>query len=143
LTCRNDFITFLLTMSLNILNPKSLERQLKILETEIGKLQLQIDELEKMKAACLTLLGTAPAPEPSEPKEAAPVKSTELTPRILDLLRQKETGMTADEIFDALKESGFSLKGKRPVASVYSTLEKHPELFTQKDGEQWVPSNIS
>lgn len=69
-----------------------------------------------------------------------PIGAEDLPPRILDLLRQKETGMTADEIFDALKESGVAFRGKRPVALVYSTLENHPELFLQGNNGAWMES---
>jgi hypothetical protein len=137
--------------NLNILNPKALEKQLKILEGHIGDLQMQIDELEKMRSACLVLLGTVPTEpgvvkeEPvknleSSPKKKKPSVSEELTPRILELLRQNESGMTADDLFDQLRSSGATIPGKRPVATVYSTLETHTDLFAQNDSGLWIES---
>lgn len=130
----------------NVLNPKALERQLKILETRIGELQTEIGELEKMRSACHTLLGTTS--ESSEKTEetdgksdkrvSAKIQGPDLPPRILDLLRKQEAGMTADEIFDGLREAGVPLRAKRPVALVYETLEKHPELFAQSENGIWV-----
>lgn len=57
------------TQNLNIVSPKSLEKQLKIVESRVQELQAEIHELEKIRTACLILLGTA-AEFPPE-KEAA------------------------------------------------------------------------
>jgi hypothetical protein len=144
MTTQNKLASF---PNINILNPKALERQLKVLDTHINELQGQIDELQKMRSACLILLGAAPQPQEvtapqaaSETKETSdkPKKSEDLAPKIVDLLKQREVGMTADEIFDCLKEGGVSISGKRPVAAVYSALEKHPELFRQDEAGVWV-----
>ncbi len=52
---------------LNLINPKSLEKQLKAVEGRMQTLQAEIAELQKIKEACLVLLGTAaPQPEPVE-----------------------------------------------------------------------------
>ena len=48
------------SIPLNLVSPKSLEKQLKVVESRIGELEAEITELEKIKAACLVLLGTAP-----------------------------------------------------------------------------------
>ena len=56
---------------LNIVSPKSLEKQLKVVETRIGALEAEIADLQKIKDACLVLLGTVPQAEPVEEIEAA------------------------------------------------------------------------
>src|SRR5262245_21549433 len=117
-------------MSLNIMNPKQLEKQVKIVETRIAELQAEIDGLEKIRTACQILLGneaTLPvaktAETPAEPKPAKPrapkapkeppAARADLSERIVDLLRER-AAMTADEIYDELKVQGIELGG-RPV----------------------------
>ncbi len=56
---------------LNIVSPKSLEKQLKVVETRIGALETEIADLQKIKNACLVLLGTGTSAEPMEEIEAA------------------------------------------------------------------------
>ncbi len=58
-----------MNIPLNLISPKSLEKQLKVVESRIGVLETEISELLKIKAACLVLLGTAP---PAETVDAAP-----------------------------------------------------------------------
>lgn len=60
-----------MNIPLNLVSPKSLEKQLKVVETRIGELEAEITELQKIKSACLVLLGTAPQAEAVE--TAAPV----------------------------------------------------------------------
>lgn len=65
------------TTPLNIISPKALDKQLKIVESRIQVLQSEISDLEKVKNACLILLGSTPeAPEGVEAaSSAAPVKN--------------------------------------------------------------------
>jgi hypothetical protein len=48
----------------NVLNPKALEKQIKIYDTRLQTLMEEVDELQRMRAACSLLLGA--------PAEAAP-----------------------------------------------------------------------
>ena len=148
--------------TLNIMNPKQLEKQVKILESRIAELQSEIDGLEKMRVACQILLGTAaelpapkaaaPAPVEAKPPKEKPAKkaaAAEAAPRadvsqkIVDLLKSRGDGMTADEIYDELRGQGVELGGKSPVQTVYSTLEKHPELFLEAENGQWKSTGES
>lgn len=57
---------------LNIISSKSLEKQLKVVESRISTLQAEMAELEKIKNACLVLMG----PQGLAPvEEATPSKS--------------------------------------------------------------------
>lgn len=56
-------------MTLNVLNPKSLEKQIKIVDARLSELAVELEELEKIKAACQILLG-----KPTEVKGAAAKK---------------------------------------------------------------------
>jgi hypothetical protein len=59
-------------VSLNIISTKSLEKQLKVVEGRMSTLQAEMAELEKIKNACLVLMGPqALAPE----EESAPAKN--------------------------------------------------------------------
>lgn len=50
----------------NIISAKSLEKQLKVVESRMGVLEAEISELQKIKDACLVLLGSAPQTETLE-----------------------------------------------------------------------------
>lgn len=65
---REDTMT---TQHLNIVSPKSLEKQLKLVESRMEELRAEIHELEKMRTACLILLGNV-AEFPAEPEIAQP-----------------------------------------------------------------------
>ena len=57
---------------LNIISSKSLEKQLKVVEGRMSTLQAEMAELEKIKNACLVLMG----PQALVPAEdAAPAKN--------------------------------------------------------------------
>lgn len=43
--------------TLNVLNPKALEKQIKIVDARLSELSVELEELEKIKAACQILLG--------------------------------------------------------------------------------------
>jgi len=43
----------------NIVSAKSLEKQLKVVEGRIQELQAEVQDLEKIRSACLVLLGTS------------------------------------------------------------------------------------
>jgi hypothetical protein len=58
------------SIPLNIISPKALDKQLKVVESRIQVLQAEITELEKVKNACLVLLGS-PDPSQVESAEAA------------------------------------------------------------------------
>jgi hypothetical protein len=45
-------------LPLNVISPKALEKQLKIVESRMTVLQAEMTELEKIKNACLVLMGT-------------------------------------------------------------------------------------
>lgn len=44
---------------INVISPKALEKQLKIVEGRMSVLQTEITDLQKIKDACLTLLGVS------------------------------------------------------------------------------------
>jgi hypothetical protein len=69
-------------MTLSILNPKLLERQLKLIEEKLGALQSEKEKLEKVRDACHFLLSgeAPPAPKRAEAK-AARAESTAPPPR--------------------------------------------------------------
>jgi hypothetical protein len=57
---------------LNIISSKSLEKQLKVVESRMSTLQAEMAELEKIKNACLVLMG----PQGLTPvEENAPTKT--------------------------------------------------------------------
>jgi|GEM_PF-4991252 len=57
---------------LNIISSKSLEKQLKVVEGRMSTLQAEMAELEKIKNACLVLMG----PQGSAPlEETTPAKN--------------------------------------------------------------------
>ena len=129
----------------NVLNPKQLEKQIKVIESRMLELQRELDELNRMRDACHTLLGTTPqqtAGESEQSKRGRTKREEEsagdLTSHISTVLKSRGGAMTADEIFDELKSSGAPLKGKRPVSAVYETLEKNPEVFSQGENGQWM-----
>lgn len=68
---------------LNVISPKALEKQLKLVEGRIAVLQSEMTELDRIKNACLVLMGTAVTATPVESAEAAAItknrkkKSTE------------------------------------------------------------------
>jgi len=90
----------------NIVSSKSLEKQLKVVETRIQELQSEIEDLEKIRSACHTLLGTsndAPAEAsesaqelaPASPKKKAAKKASvpvenEEEPEIVSVIRARE-----------------------------------------------------
>lgn len=51
-----------LTSLENVINPKSLERQIRIIEQRLMELQSEANELEKRREACHILLGQPLAP---------------------------------------------------------------------------------
>ena len=66
-------------LTLNIVNSKSLEKQLKVVETRINELQTEIRDLEKIKTACQVLLG-APAEFPVPVTEGTQVEAASAKP---------------------------------------------------------------
>lgn len=64
---------------LNIISSKSLEKQLKVVESRMSTLQAEMAELEKIKNACLVLMGPqglVPAEE-SAPSKTKKKKSSD------------------------------------------------------------------
>lgn len=149
---------------LNVLNAKQLEKQVKVLDGRLTELQGEIRELEKMRTACLILLGSpvdfAPPPAPAEAarsaspegrpakaKKAAPAKAEkapevaeseegDLPEAISGVLKDHPDGLSADDIFDALKDRGI-VAGKNAVGRVYSTLESYPDRFVETHDGAW------
>lgn len=62
------------SIPLNLISTKSLEKQLKVVEARISELQAEITELEKIKSACLVLMGTSPVLAESEESFATKAK---------------------------------------------------------------------
>lgn len=62
----------------NVLNPKSLEKQIKIYDTRLQVLQAEVEELTRLKSACSLLLGAQPGAEPT--LEAKPAEGAEAKP---------------------------------------------------------------
>jgi hypothetical protein len=65
-----------------VVNPKSLERQIKLLDERLVELREEMEALEKKREACCTLLGIASGPavasaEPPAPKKGSPRKKKE------------------------------------------------------------------
>jgi len=63
------------TQILNIISPKSLEKQLKVVDSRIQTLQAEIDELTKIRNACLVLLGNSVEETPERIEVEAPKAS--------------------------------------------------------------------
>ncbi len=57
----------------NVLNPKALEKQIKIYDTRLQTLQEEVDELQRMRAACQLLLGGTPVSAEAQPEAAGEV----------------------------------------------------------------------
>ena len=138
-------------MNLNILNPKALERQLKVVETRINELQTEIDGLEKIRAACLILMGNISVDLPSaevvkENVDVAPPATKTKKPAplveniheiIREVLHDRENGLTAEQIYEHLKSQGVNFGKKLPVNSVLPVLKKYPEMFTETQEGHW------
>ena len=77
----------------NIVSSKSLEKQLKVVEVRIQELQAEIHDLEKIRSACHTLLGTSSDLSP-ETAEAA----QEFPPTPAKKKSAKRTSLNAEEI---------------------------------------------
>ncbi len=87
-----------------IVSPKSLERQIKILDERILELQSEMNALEKKREACHTLLGIPLAPVGAVAAvETAPVKKA--TPR---KKREAESEELEDEAIEAIDVSAAS-----------------------------------
>src|SRR5690554_6726159 len=109
--------------ALNVLNPKQLERQIKVLDGRITELRRKLDRLEKRKAACQLLLGVegeeltgvesaaAEAPR-SRPRAESKDNMTDL---IASLLSRNTDGLSADAIYDALRSEDAKLPRKGAV----------------------------
>src|SRR5205807_2146121 len=96
-------------INLNVLNPKQLEKQLKVVESRISELENEIKDLERMRKACLILMGdpvdfdapeavplAAPEAKPPKPKKAPPApkaEASELHDKIRDTLQGAEGGL--------------------------------------------------
>ncbi len=88
--------------NLNIISPKSLEKQLKLVEGRMGALEAEIADLQKIKEACLVLLGSAPQTEPVEIEASAPApKSKKKTPKS----EEQETASSSDSPDDESEEN--------------------------------------
>jgi hypothetical protein len=131
----------------NVLNLKSLEKQLKLYDARITVLQEEMDELQRLRSACHLLLGQAPQENASgegaeSTKLATGPKRTKnrLSARILDVLRESSEGLTADAILQELKTAGVPLSDDDSDATIESTLKKHPELFSLSDDNRWFGS---
>ncbi len=62
------------SIPMNLISTKSLEKQLKVVEGRMSELQAEMAELEKIKNACLVLMGTSPAVAESEESLATKAK---------------------------------------------------------------------
>lgn len=123
-------------MTLNILNPKALERQLKVVEAKIAELQAEMEGLEKIRNACLVLMGTVEMPAataPNETKVAEP--KVEIQDKIKEILQDREQGLTAEQIYEHLKSQGVPVPKK--VNAVFATLKKSPDLFAEMENGNW------
>jgi YesN/AraC family two-component response regulator len=117
----------------NVLNAKALEKQLKLVETRLQELQTETDALLRIKEACQLLINH------SEPASESTKKNGEsLQGPLEDLLRQKGTALSLDEITSELKESGVTLPEKKAAPLISSTLKKFPEIFTAVDDDRWM-----
>ncbi len=87
---------------LNIISTKSLEKQLKVVESRMSTLQAEMAELEKIKNACLVLMG----PQVLSPEEeSAPAKNKKKKGSDDEVLVSE--AMIAED--DAASESSTSL----------------------------------
>jgi hypothetical protein len=124
----------------NVISPKALERQIKLLESRIQELQGELTELEKMKTACQLLLGSAGLePEKTPDAEAAPSKKRlEVHLKISELLEGKEAPVSAEDIASELSAQGVTIPGKNPDSSLLGLLKKHPDLFSETENGHWT-----
>lgn len=139
----------------NVLNEKQLEKQVKLLETRLEELRAEISTLEKRKEACLLLLGiqaqTEVAPLDAQPVKAKPVAKAakknrltveEVPARIRELLQHGEP-LTADDLYDRLRDQHGALPSEKPVALVYETLEQLGDDVVETDDGKWTWKNAS
>lgn len=123
----------------NVLNAKALEKQLKLVETRLQELQVEMDTLHRIKDACQLLLGNEGGTKVESTEASAKRNSPDhLRTAIEDLLKQKAMALTADELTLELKEMGMGLPEKKAQSTIVSTLKKYPELFSQTEDEKWV-----
>lgn len=135
-----------------VINPKTIEKQLKLYEARLQVLQDEVIGLEKLRDACTLLLGTvspesATAEMGSEAKSVArkgskgKSDSSDLVQRVQDLLRDQSEGMTLEGIVADLKESGHIVAEGDGEGAVEAALKKNPELFICGEGERWIPAS--
>lgn len=88
------------THPLSVLNPKALDRQVKVLEKRIHELKSELEELERMKLACRILMGEEAAaalamePQPPEATPAArPAKAKPKPRRVEEAIESEESSL--------------------------------------------------
>lgn len=96
----------------NVLNPKSLEKQMKIYDSRLQILQAEVEELSRLRAACQLLLGSAPGAEAA----AVPAEAT-----------------------DAKGPKGKKKEAKADDAAVPAEGEATPEVLADFDRDQNPP----
>lgn len=136
----------------NVLNSKALEKQLKLYEARLDVLREETDALERLKDACLLLLGTqgaAPsAVAVSTPSESSAPKSKKvksaLVQRVQELLEETNgfsEGMTIDVLCQNLRDDEAFADEKNLNESVDSILKRNPQLFFAREDGRWCSLN--
>jgi hypothetical protein len=139
-----------MTDSLNVLNIKALEKQLKVLETRIAEVQRELEDLEKKRRACLILMGQdvelEPRPAASAESGARPSKpaakpkpkpDTALFPKVSEVLAEAKGPLSMEQICKLLAIAGQVKDASKARATVEALLEEHPETFIQNEEGGW------
>lgn len=115
-----------------VLNPKSLEKQLKILDGRIQVLEGELVALQQLHAACRLLLNQ------TQPEPAVETPAEDLPRHIQRLLEQHADPLSPDAIADELRVQGIALPEKKPAAVVLAALKKASDRFLKVDGDLWT-----
>lgn len=87
-------------MSLDILSPKSLERQIKVLEEKIRELNAEVAVLERKREACHILLGVPVAPLAAEAEV---------------VVAPKKSGKRKAPVEEVVADDSFAREGDEPL----------------------------
>lgn len=88
-----------------VISPKSLERQIKLLDDRLLELQTEVSTLEKTREACYVLLGGAPAVSSPADSSNAAKKAPQKRKRSADNLEASEEENLGSVDFSALQST--------------------------------------
>lgn len=121
----------------NVLNPKTLEKQLKLVEGRLTDLQAEIEALTRVKEACQLLMQNSEG-SVSVGADAMSKKSlSDLHLTIEDMLRRSPIAMSVEDIVQELRTTGYGLAEKKASSLVATALKKYPDIFSPVDEDRW------